>query len=187
MIPFGAIYYDHFEKFLGQAVNRKIFRQSEHQPAIQILEYDHVFDGGRVFCSLGLSHYSQEVDGVYEVYSLADDGWNLVPTVLANSLFACVQQRLPLGRGVCIGGIENVNPSFVHKFDKTAVYFTYPYGLPSDFGKVSHRNAIGLILVGFFISEKEREFFAKNGAEQFENLLEMREIDPMHIARKSAL
>jgi hypothetical protein len=187
MNPYGDLYYDHFEEFFGHPMNRRIFKQGEHQSAIQILEYDGVFKGCRVLCSLGLSHYIEEVGGIYEVYLPVDDGWDSAPTILANTLFACIQQSLPLGRGACMGGIENVSPDFARAFEKAAIYFTYPYGLPPAFGRISYEDSIGLVLLGMFISSREREFFLDRGAEEFESLIESQEVDPVHLRRRSAV
>ena len=139
----GEAYFDHFDRFLGNITQRKIFQQNENSPAIQILEYDHVFEGCRTCCSFGLSHYVDQIGGIFEVTMTTDNGWDVVPTVLANSLFYCVQNELPQGQGTSVGGIDKINPKFVEGFGKSAVYFSIPYAYPQGFNQLVINDSMG--------------------------------------------
>lgn len=181
----GEYYYDHFERYLGNISSREIFGQDNSSPAIQILEYHHKINGCMAHCSMGLYRYAEQVGGIYEVFVPTDAGWDLVPRVTANVLFYCVQNRMRLGRGVSIGGIENVCPGFVQSFSKTAMYFTLPYNLPRDFIMLDEFR--GAVLLGIFISQQEKEFFLEKGVEAFERLLEEKGVDPFQLSRSSML
>src|SRR5947209_16337544 len=98
----GECYFDHYETFFSELTDRSIFEQDPESPSIQVLAYDQVFPDCRVFASLGLSHYAQELGKVGEVVVPVDDGWNDVPTLLANALFYMIQNRISLGWGIAI-------------------------------------------------------------------------------------
>ena len=156
-------------------------------PSIQLLAYDGVFTGCRVYTSLGLSHYSSELGGVNEIVVAVDDLVQDVPHVVANALFYLVKNRLKLGWGVAVDGIEYIRPSFARKYQKNALYFTRLFDLPSECASVKSENGCGALLSAFFISKPEFDFFAKHGAERFESLLENQSLDPYHLARMSIL
>ena len=60
----GECYYNKYEKYFGGLLSRSIFRQSDDEASIQILVYDNIFGGCRSFCSLGLTHFNQQVSGI---------------------------------------------------------------------------------------------------------------------------
>lgn len=186
-VNWGECYYDHYAKFLGTPVERQVFRKDDQSPSIQILAYDGVFKGCRVFCSLGLTHYSSEVSAVGEVVLPLDAGWEDVPSLLANVLFYIVQKPMSLGWGMSISGIDNISPEFTRAFNKTALYFTTPYGFPQDFNRVDCQTGVGDMYLAFFISASEHAFFTTHGAEQFENLLEVHNVDPFTLQRPTCV
>lgn len=183
MKTFGECYYDHYEKYFRTLAGREIFRDRPERPSIQVLFFDGVFDGCRVFCSLGLSHYAPEVSQVAEVFLGADDFWATLPTVLANALFFMVQRKMAIGRGVAIAGLEAIDAEFVRQSGKTAFYITTPFGLPKKFGKVDCDGTIGKIYQAFPISREEYAFFCDHGTEEFEDRLQEGEADPLQIRR----
>src|SRR5437773_304365 len=108
----GEVYFDHFGRFLGKPVAREVFAQDVRQPRIQVLGYDGIFGGCRAFCSLGLSRYAEDVGRVAEVLVPVDEAWDSVPYLVANALFAIVQNRsMGIGRGVAIG-LRGISPEF---------------------------------------------------------------------------
>ncbi|BFJ00240.1 MAG: hypothetical protein PME_26750 [Priestia megaterium] len=46
---------------------------------------------------------------------------------------------------------------------------------------------MGKVLLGFFISQAEYDFFITYGAEKFEELLEESDVDPFNVNRKSVI
>jgi hypothetical protein len=183
----GERYFDHYERFFNDLADRSVFEQDPYSPSIQVLSYDRVFPGCRVFASLGLSHDAEELGQVGEVMVPVDDGWADVPTLLANALFYMIQHRMPLGWGMAIDGIQNICRRFVRSHNKQALYLTNPFGLPEGFAEVECREAKGRVYLGFFISQSEFELFAEQGASQFEDLLESKGVDPCSLNRPSVV
>jgi len=191
----GDAYFDHMTRFLGDPVDRKVFAQSHETPPIQILAFDRVFQGCATFCSLGLTHYDDRIAAIAEILSAVDVHaprplpayFDLLPYVLANSLFYIIQNRMSFGRGVSIDGIDKINSQFVIETGKTAVYFTTPFGLPEEFRLVSHGNRTGRFHLAMFISKAEHEFFLDRGADEFENRLALSDLDAYDLERSSCV
>jgi hypothetical protein len=183
----GACYFDHFVKFFGNPSGRMIFEQDSASPSIQILSFDNIFEECRVFATLGLSHYADELGNTGEIVAPVDDCWQEVPVVLANALFYMVQNRMRLGRGVAIGGIGSIHQRLALSSQKSALYVTDPFGMPDGFESVPCNERVGRVYVGFFISDSEMKYFSKHGAESFEDLIETKDIDPYNLMRSSAI
>jgi hypothetical protein len=183
----GECFLDHFQRAFGEPVAREVFEQEGFPATIQVLSYDRVFKGCRLFCSLGLSHYEGSVGSLGEVYTVVDDGWPAIPCLLANSLFYMVQTRLALDQGTVVGGIENLHPRFSVEFGKTALYITNPYGLPAGSEYVDCSGTRGHVFLGLFISEAERIFLRSHGASVFEDVLEREGVDPYVLRRKDCV
>jgi hypothetical protein len=98
-----------------------------------------------------------------------------------------IQKPILLGWGVSLKGVEHILPDFAKKFNKTAIYFTTPFGLPQDFNKVMCQGELGMIYLAVFISESEHTFFVKHGAEQFEALLASKGVDPFYLGRETCI
>jgi antitoxin YqcF len=114
----GACYYDHYTSFFHEPFERKVFRQDDQSPSIQILAFDKVIDNCKVFCSLGLTHYRERVKTIGELFMPIDGGWDDIPYIFANALFYLVQKPLTLTRGSSISGIEVIAPEFASRVIK---------------------------------------------------------------------
>jgi hypothetical protein len=183
----GKAYYDHFQRFLGSPTSRCVFSPIEGLYSIQILGFENVFRGCRVFCSLGLSHYQEFVKGVREVIVPCDAAWDLIPRAISNVLFYAIKEHMEVGRGIAVSGIETVCPEFVRLTGKSALYFTEPFGLPPDFSSVRIPMTEGRVFLGIFISQGEYDYFCDNGAERFEEMLEAKGVDPYALLRDSSI
>jgi len=184
-LNWGERYYDHFTKFLGPVRSRAVYRQSIDSPDVQILEYDNVFDGCRVFTSFGLSHYSDQIGQICEVMVPVDSGWENVSNILANTLFYMIQQDICMSRSAAVSGVDAICHEFAQKYGKHALYFTDPFGLPEEFRRVQSSNDCGSVYLGIFISQFEYNFLLREGFELFEELLETSNVDPYNISRRS--
>lgn len=182
----GQCYIDHYPIYLGEAKEQTVFRQGQG-PSIQILTFADDLAALQIFCSLGLTHYHKEIQMHAEVCCPIDDGWSYVPAIIANSLFYIVQQRMSMGWGISISGVENVAPEFCRKYKKSAVYYTHPNGFPKDFSNVNCCSQEGHIYMAVFISAEEHRFFLDHGAEQLESLWEQSEIDIFELRRRSCV
>ncbi len=190
MKNWGELYYDHFHKFLGQPIDRKIYQQDNFTKSIQVLVYEKVFSKCMTFCSLGLSHYSKSIQKTAEVCLVVDDAFDDSMMIFSNLLFYIVKKEFQMGWGLGIGGVKNINPNFEAKYKKAAIYITSPYPFPDDFSiiKMPQSNTqIGHVFWGFFISKMEYQYFKKYGAESFESMIEKKGIDPFSISRKSCI
>jgi hypothetical protein len=183
----GESYLAHYEQYLGQPVDRQIFEAAGRERSIQVLAFDNVFSGCRVFCSLGLSHYEQQVQGTAEIVVPIDDGWRSVPSVLANALFFAIERQMPLDRGVGIAGIERIQPEFAKTFGKAAIYFTHTIGFPDGFEMISSNGVSGRVLMGVFITLGEYQFFQDRGCDNLESLFQKSGIDPFNVKRPSVI
>lgn len=185
-MSWGDCYFDHFGKHFRAPIGREVFAQDPNEPVeptIQILSYDNVFKGCRLFASLGLTHYVEAVGKVAEIIVPADDAWELIPGLMANALFYMVQEKMGIGWGVAIARLDNVNGAFARRFGKSALYITNPFGLPKGVEEVTCSGQHGSLYEGLFLAEAEYRFFLEHGAERLEAVLEASVIDPYHLAR----
>lgn len=189
MVNYGELYFDHYRKYIGEAMGREVYRTNESMPSIQILQYKNVFPECLVFNTLGLSHYGDFIGDLVEVSMVVDDAFNRTPYILANALFYCIGKRMEMGRGVAISGIGKIDQSFVEKYNKSAVYFTEPFAFPDEYSTVctNREEKDGKMLLAFYISQAEYDFFVKHGTEEFEELLEKNHVDPFEVNRPSIL
>ena len=183
----GECYFDHFGKLFRTAVAREKYSQGPDEHSIQVLAYDGVFQGCRVFASLGLTHYSEQVGQIAEVYLPADAAWDRVPALLANALFYVVQEGMHIGWGIGIGGVGNLSPEFEREYGKTALYVTSPFGLPEGAALVKCNGEQGRLYVAVFITGEEYEFFLMHGAERLEEVMQEKAVDPYSLARPSCV
>ncbi|MED4954068.1 suppressor of fused domain protein [Paenibacillus macerans] len=155
MINFGELYYDHYSKFLGNPIDREVFRNTEEMPKIQILKYENVFEECLVYNTLGFSKYEDVVGDNIEVSMVVDGAFSSTGYILASTLFYCIANQMQMERGIAISGIENIDKSFVKKYNKGAVYFTEPFAFPEEYSHVTTKieEKGGRILLAFFISQ----------------------------------
>jgi len=185
----GLCYFDHFVLHLGaEPIAQYVFcPEDEGGSCIQILTFDGIFSGCRAFCSLGLSLYEEAVANLAEVILLANSGWEYIPFVLANALFYMIENRMVLHRGTAIGGIGNISPEFARRFGKQAIYFAQPFGFPKGFGELVCNSKLGRVYLACLISLSEYRYLQDKGTDQFEEMLERREVDVFDIERPSCI
>ena len=185
-MDWAAAYLDHYARYLGPNPGAShFFEPPGGAPPLQILTYNEVFPGVRLFCSLGLFHYADAVGRRVEVVAPVDDGFEHLPEVLAFTLFHLVASRTPIARGLSVRPhYELVRPEFVARFHKPAVYYQLPYGFPDGFAQV----APGAQVFGaFFLTEREHQLAVTAGPAVLERLFEERRVDPMALLRPSAV
>ncbi|MGA3599151.1 suppressor of fused domain protein [Lysinibacillus agricola] len=189
MINYGALYFDHYTKFLGEPIDREVYKYSEEMPSIQILKYDNVFEECLVYTTLGLSKYTEIMGDYIEISMVVDGAFKSSGYILANKLFYCVHNQMHIGRGLAISGVENIDAAFVQKYNKSAVYFTELYAFPEEYSIActDSNEKDGKLMLAFFISQSEYDYFATYGAEKFEDLLEEENVDPFNVSRSSVV
>lgn len=164
-------------------------RSTEEMPSIQILKYEHVFEECLVYNSLGFCKYEDIVGANVEVSMVVDGAFRSTGYLLASTLFYCIDNKMPIGRGIAVSGIEGLDKAFVQKYNKSAIYFTEPYAFPEEYSMVrtNTEDKDGTILLAFYISQSECEYFVQYGAEKFEDLLEEKNVDPFNVSRESVV
>lgn len=193
----GELYFDHLHRYFGDPVYSYQFERNDSSPSIQMLVYDGVFKGCATFCSLGLTHYSQEVQEVVEVISSADfhgpkalePYFDRIPEVLAKCLFFLVQSQLHIHPGFAIGGLEKIDRDFVAETNKSALYFTVPFDLPVAFRSISNAElgVKGYIRSAIFLSRSEYDFYLQHGRDRFETLMEESNVEPYNLERPTCI
>ncbi|BDI29072.1 hypothetical protein CCAX7_11230 [Capsulimonas corticalis] len=190
-VDWTEAYVDHYARFfLGAPDATHLFQLDEARPPIQILTYDRVVAGCRLFASLGFSLYAPEGCAPAEVVCPVDAGGEAVPDILANALFhiATRSEPLTLSWGSTLDGLEHVNPAFAKKYKKEALYFTDPYGFPDEFAHVlADTGGIGRMYLAMFLSKKEHAFLREHQRDAFEEKLEEKGVDPYDVRRKSCV
>ena len=189
MINYAEEYYDHYQEYLGRAIDREIFECNKDLPQIQILKYEKVFKDCIVYSTIGLTKYNEVLNNVLEVTMVSDSAFDDISSILANVLFFCIQNDIQIINGATISGIENINKEFSNKYDKCAICFTEPYAFPEEYMDVYdiEDNKIGEVLLAFLISQKEYDYIIKYGYDRFEDLLERNNVDLFNIARESVI
>lgn len=189
MTNYGQLYYDHYIEILGEPIDREVFRNNAEMPSIQVLKYENVFEECLVYNTLGYSKYEEIVGLNAEVSLVVDAGFNSAGYILANALFYSIANEFQMGRGIAISGIESIDKTFVQKYNKSAIYFTEPFAFPEKFKLIQTGNEDkdGRMLLAFFITQSEYEFFVKHGTEKFEDMLEEMDVDPFNIERRAAV
>ena len=114
----------------------------------------------------------------------------LAPRLLATTLLYLAAYDVPLARGLSKGGIHDLDQSFVRDFDKDALYFTDPFPLPPEFGRVVRhfglgRHEVAEIYLALFLSGAEHDHVKQHGAASFEALMQGADADPFAVHRAS--
>lgn len=170
----GEMILSNYEQYLGEYSDVKVFSDNEH--TIQYLIYDGVFKDCKTIASFGLSKYLEDS---CEVIMAVDEEADRSTNILSNALFYIIQNNTNLTEGSFIEGIRNIDPEFSDKYDKAAVYFTFPFCVPDGFSKVGDCK----LLLAFFITKDELEFLKKNGSSKFEDYLSEKECDVFELGR----
>jgi len=177
---------DHYrEYFVYEPVDIRQFRRWQEYPSIQVMRFDNVFSKSALFISLGFSRYHMIVDDTAEVYLALDAGFDKAPSILAESLFYIIENKMKFGWGIAIT-FDRLFPEFSQDCKKTAIYFTRVFGIPG-FAQVELGNRNGRIYSAFLISKEEFEHFEANGAISLEDQLEKANIDVLDIYRQSVI
>lgn len=178
----GKMILNHYNNYLGDYCERKVYKANLNSPSIQLLKYKNVFENCMTYASIGLSNYKDIINNSCEVIMVVDDNYDECAKLLANSLFYIINNRIEFGRGVFIEGIENLNEDFSVQHKKNTFYFTETYAFPDDFSHISNDEKM---YMAFLISQQECQFIKKYGANEFEDQLEKMECDVFDINRKS--
>ncbi|WP_297957930.1 suppressor of fused domain protein [uncultured Ruminococcus sp.] len=171
---------DHYNQFLGDYIGADVYANNDYE--IQILGFPNAIKDCLVLTSFGISKHDYH-GNCCEVILPVDDFYDECAEIFANSIFYALSNNMSIGRGLLIEGADSIIEGFSEKCGKTALYFTDVYVLPEEFTFVDKCH----IYMGFFVSEEESEYIKKYGSEQFEDLLEEKDVDVIEIKRRSIL
>ena len=178
----GEMILDHYQKYLGEFIGAEPYSDNEHQ--IQLLGFDKAIENCLLFATLGLSKYSESINNCCEVIMATDSDYDQCAEIFMNAIFYVVSNKMNFGRGVLIDGIDNNFEGLSKQHNKAAVYFTESYVLPENFSIIEGKCKV---YMGFLVSQKEVGYVKKYGCEQFEELLEEKNVDVINIDRKSVI
>lgn len=178
----GDLLLNHYEHYLGDYIGADVYNNGEQE--IQILGFPKAIEDSMVFTTLGLSKYSDMINNQCEIALAVDEGYDECAEIFANAVFYILANRMNFGKGILIEGTGNIIDGFAEKYNKTALYFTNVFILPEDFAFV---NDVCRVYMCFFVSKEEAEYIKKYGSENFEDLLEKRDVDVIDLKRESVL
>ncbi len=182
----GEAYLDHYERILGRGPAER-WAFGAGGPTLQVLAYDGIFKGCRVFATLGLTHFRERLGAIVEVVVVADDGLADVPRVLGPACLYLATDGQGLARGHAMSGLEKIDARFVQKFRKSAIYFCGLQGFPAEFGTVCAAPDHGVVTAAIFITAAEFEALGALGPKRFEQALAKQRVDPFALGRESAV
>lgn len=181
----GEGFLDHYERFFpGCMAGRVSFRPSTTDTFLQILVYERVLAGAKVFATLGLSRLADKANP-YELIAVADSDWDLVPRLLAEVALELVRRYPKMSWGPAITGLERVDPEFVARTGKSAAYVTAAHWFGEEFGAFSCGPSRAVVWMVVFVTADEFAFIKARGPETFEERVV--NVDLAALRRPSAL
>ncbi len=177
------LYRHHFVQYFGKPFDVQRFQKDNDSPPLHLAIFDRAYPNYRIFASLGLTNYRDDVQDLGEVILLADGAWDEVPVLFVNSLFYMIERRIALGSRLVIGGIDKLNPGFADYFHKEALYYTVADGFPEGFERLAWDHEVGLVYQAIFISASELDFIKRQGAAAFEERFRAQDADLCSLRR----
>jgi len=177
----SSLFRQHLARYFGKPFDCETFRADN--ATLQVVTFDRPYKNYRIFASLGMSEYADEVHDIGEVIVVADDAWKDIPYLLVNALFFMKSRRIALGSRVAVAGVETLHPDFAVRYDKTALYITVADGFPAGFERIQWGDQIGVVYQGTFVSEAEYEFIMRKGGEAFEERFRTQDADLCSLRR----
>ena len=172
--------YDHYEKYLGDMLGADFYPEKN----IQLMGFQDAVEGCLTFGTMGLSLHKKELGCCCEAVLTTEEDLDLCAELFIKVLCYLIDRRLPLNKGLTIGGIEGLNPEFARIHHKSALYFTEPTMFTGAFREIGEECRI---YMAFFITPEEESFIKQNGAEAFEKLLEQQKTDVITLDRDSVV
>ncbi len=157
------------QMFDGGPVARWGFRPEWPGPELDICAFP-AASGGRVFCSLGLTHYAGQLGEIAEVMLSVERGWESTPALLARTLFRAVEERVALRPGLALECAEEVRPGI----GRRGLYLSLPEVPLRRLCSVHHAGWTGWILRASLISAQDGAYLLRHGRGSFEALLARR-------------
>src|SRR6516225_8421298 len=129
-VHWPRLFWQRFQSAFGKPYDWQDFEQDQFSTPLRLVTYDRAYREYRVFATIGLTEYADELQVRGEVIVLADDAQKDIPFLLVNAVFYMIGKHIPLTSKHCIGGVDVLLPSFAEQFGKSALYFTVATGFP---------------------------------------------------------
>src|SRR4051794_1826185 len=101
-VHWPKLFWQHFQRHFGKPYDWQDFEQDHLSTPIRLVTYDQAYREYRVFASVGLTEYAEELQQRGEVIVLADAAQTDIPFLLVNALFFMIGQRIPLASKCCV-------------------------------------------------------------------------------------
>lgn len=184
-MTFGECYFNHYEKFFGSPLERRVFRDPNFETSIQILAYENVMENCIVFATLGLARL---LSTPVELVSPVDDIFDEIPHVLASAGFAVAVRNAEIKAGGYIAGVAPVSHGIARHFgNESALYVCTPYCLPSEFGSFSCNGIEVKCMYALPIHDSEVAYLRNAGPSNLEKLLELSDADLFSMSRPASI
>ena len=167
------IYQQHFQRHFQKPFDIKVYHDSADF-AVKLATYDWALRNRTIHASIGLADkLAQDEEADFgEVILVADAPDPAIPLLFINALFFILQNGIPLGSRFSIGGIEQVQPAFAKRFQKTALYFTLASDESEKFNKVRRGEEFGRVYQAYFITAEEDKYLEEYGPDEFDKRFE---------------
>ena len=175
----AKLIFTHYETYLGEMVG------ADNVPRwnLQLMGYQDPVHSCLTFATMGMSLHKDTLGTCCEAVLTAEDDYDSCARIFTQVLEYILDQGLPLGPGMTIGGIDQLDPQFFNDHGKSALYFTDCTMFNPAFREVDGRCRI---YMAFFLSPGEECWLRKHGTEAFEKRLEEQKTDIVSLDRKSA-
>lgn len=178
----GDLLLNHYEHYLGDYIGADVYENGQQK--IQILGFPKAIENSMVFATFGVSKHSDVIHNQCEMILAVDENYDECAEIFANSIFYILSNKMKFGNGILIEGVDNIVDGFEKRYNKSALYFTNVFLLPDEFAFV---NDACRIYMCFFVSRAEAEYIKKYGSEQFEDILENKDVDVIDLNRESIM
>lgn len=178
----GETILNHYENYLGNFIGADPYADDNYQ--IQLLGFDKAVENCLLFATFGLSKFTQLANQCCEIIMASDDDYDNCAEIFMNSIFYVLSNNLKFEKGLLIEGADAIVENFSHKHNKSALYFTEQYIFPTTFTSIEDKCKVYMC---FFVSEKETQYIKQYGCEQFEDLLEQKNVDVITLNRPSII
>lgn len=170
----------HYDNYLGDFVNSSLFCSDDNAINIQLLRYDNVFEGCNTYASLGITKYSNQIHSKYEIIYSIDKDYEKSSCMIATTMIYILSKGLHITKGSYVEGVDIFDLEFCQSHNIGGVYFTECYPFPEEFSVIEKDVKM---YMAFFISKDEVAIIDEKGSDEFENELEMHDIDIMELDR----
>jgi hypothetical protein len=184
-VHWPRIFWQHYQRHFGKPYDWQDYEQDQLTTPLRLVTYDRAYREFKVFASVGLTEYAEELRTLGEVIALADAAPNDVPVLLVNALFFMINKCIPLASRCCIGGVDVLLPRFAEQFGKAALYFMPATGFREGFDRIEADGETAQVFQGIFVSPQEHAYIGRHGGEEFEARLQDSDADPCSLRRPS--